>query len=98
MTCKSGSCQQSAICVPHKRPMLLLDDIVKQNFYLAQTCMRWLRTAFVAGEIGNGHDGAELSTLTKAKQKGPLTSALLSGKLDRTSTKDANRINKAAWI
>ncbi|DBA94599.1 TPA: hypothetical protein ACH3X1_002181 [Trebouxia sp. C0004] len=53
----------------------------------------------VLGEIGNGHDGGEQPIANKSKQKaGPILTALNS-KLDlRTALKDANKLNKAAWI
>ncbi len=52
-----------------------------------------------AGEIGNGHDGAEVPAANKSKQRAGPISTVLTSKLDpRTAVKDANRINKAAWI
>ena len=51
-----------------------------------------------AGEIGNGHDGLELPVMTKTKPKAAPGSAALGSKLDKFTIKEANKVNKAAWI
>ena len=51
-----------------------------------------------AGEIGNGHDGLELPVMTKTKPKAAPGSAALGSKLDKSTIKEANKVNKAAWI
>lgn len=51
-----------------------------------------------AGEIGNGHDGAELPAMTKMKPRAAVSSAALGSKFDKFTIKEANKINKAAWI
>ena len=51
-----------------------------------------------AGEIGNGHDGVEMPVMTKAKPKAAPSLAALSSKLEKFTIKEANKVNKAAWI
>lgn len=52
-----------------------------------------------AGEIGNGHDGTELPTANKGKQRAGSNSAIQNNKFDaRTIVKDSSKVNKAAWI
>lgn len=51
-----------------------------------------------AGEIGNGHDGVDLPTMSKIKPKGAPGSAALNSKLDKITVKEINKVNKAAWI